>query len=280
MGKRPSREGRNRPLAEAPDKTERVMAGTCCHCGADVSGHTQRCRHRYDHIDLPEIRPVVNRVELFGWRCRRCGKRYRAEAPTGMASSTPFGPGIRSLLAYLHHSHHVGFERLSRIAHKLFGLVISECAIANAFRRMGTGMAAATETITDKLLTARVIASDETTTRTIGITRARIKIGMANLAYNFQRLAWLEGRSAPAERENGAPSGAPVPKPRETRPETPGSILPKPRSEPSRQRQAENSRFFEVSNSANLRRRHTRTAVEGGNACFVNIRQSSAKPFG
>jgi transposase, IS5 family len=34
--------------------------------------------------------------------------------------------------------------------------------------------------------------------RTIGITRARIKIGMANLAYNFQRLAWLEGRTVPA----------------------------------------------------------------------------------
>jgi transposase, IS5 family len=34
--------------------------------------------------------------------------------------------------------------------------------------------------------------------RTIGIARARIKIGMANLAYNFQRLAWLEGRAAPA----------------------------------------------------------------------------------
>jgi len=31
-----------------------------------------------------------------------------------------------------------------------------------------------------------------------GIARARIKIGMANLAYNFQRLAWLEGRPAPA----------------------------------------------------------------------------------
>jgi transposase, IS5 family len=34
--------------------------------------------------------------------------------------------------------------------------------------------------------------------RTIGMARARIKIGMANLVYNFQRLAWLEGRTAPA----------------------------------------------------------------------------------
>jgi len=34
--------------------------------------------------------------------------------------------------------------------------------------------------------------------RTIGIARATIKIGMANLVYNFQRLAWLEGRAASA----------------------------------------------------------------------------------
>ncbi|SEJ65609.1 Transposase and inactivated derivatives, IS5 family [Sphingobium sp. AP50] len=34
--------------------------------------------------------------------------------------------------------------------------------------------------------------------RTIGIARARIKIGMANLIYNFQRLVWLESRAAPA----------------------------------------------------------------------------------
>jgi len=34
--------------------------------------------------------------------------------------------------------------------------------------------------------------------RTIGIARARTKIGMANLAYNFQRLAWLNGKTAPA----------------------------------------------------------------------------------
>lgn len=33
--------------------------------------------------------------------------------------------------------------------------------------------------------------------RTIGIARAKTKIGLANLAYNMQRLLWLETRSAP-----------------------------------------------------------------------------------
>lgn len=32
--------------------------------------------------------------------------------------------------------------------------------------------------------------------RTIGIAHARIKIGMANQVCNFQRLAWLQGRTA------------------------------------------------------------------------------------
>ena len=34
--------------------------------------------------------------------------------------------------------------------------------------------------------------------RTIGLVRARSKIGMANLVYNMKRLVWLEGRPAPA----------------------------------------------------------------------------------
>jgi len=34
--------------------------------------------------------------------------------------------------------------------------------------------------------------------RTIGLARATVKIGLANIAYNLRRLAWLEGRSAPA----------------------------------------------------------------------------------
>jgi IS5 family transposase len=34
--------------------------------------------------------------------------------------------------------------------------------------------------------------------RTVGMVRARVKIGLANLAYNFTRLAWLNGRIAPA----------------------------------------------------------------------------------
>jgi transposase, IS5 family len=34
--------------------------------------------------------------------------------------------------------------------------------------------------------------------RTIGLVRSRAKIGLANLVYNFTRLAWLNRQTAPA----------------------------------------------------------------------------------
>ena len=34
--------------------------------------------------------------------------------------------------------------------------------------------------------------------RTIGIVRARVKIGLDNLAHNMRRFIWLDGRGAPA----------------------------------------------------------------------------------
>lgn len=63
----------------------------------------------------------------------------------------PFGASIRGLLLYLHHSRHVGFERLSRMMVELFGLRIFEGAIANAFRRVGTAITVLCAAIREKL---------------------------------------------------------------------------------------------------------------------------------
>ena len=39
--------------------------------------------------------------------------------------------------------------------------------------------------------------------RTIGLARARVKIGLANLAYNMRRMVWLGSRPATADNEAG-----------------------------------------------------------------------------
>jgi transposase len=172
--KRPRRKregpGVTRELAATPDQVVDCHAKDCPHCGSAVEATGQSLRQSYDHIDLPPVRPVVTRIRIFGRRCRTCRRRVRGVAPASMPPGTPFGPVIRSMLAYLHHSHHVGYERLSALLAALFGLKISEGAIANALRRMGPAFTAAMSAIKECLLTAPVIASDETTTRVEGVT--------------------------------------------------------------------------------------------------------------
>ena len=163
---RPSRPGVSRRLAATPDETI-VRSADRCACGADVSELKQTCRRRYDHVDIPPVLPTVTRVELHGGRCA-CGKRFRASPPVGLPPGTPFGPNIHALLAYLHHSHHVGFERLARLARELFGLTISEGAVANALRRLETPLEAERAAIRETLRAAEVVWSDETTTRING----------------------------------------------------------------------------------------------------------------
>lgn len=168
--KRPSRPGVSRCLAAVPDEVIRCRALVCGHCGADVAGRPQARRQAYDHVEIPPMTPQVTRIELFGGRCGGCGRRFKAPPPADMKPGTPFGPTIHALLLYLHHGHHVGFERLARALHELFGLVISEGAIANAFRRMVEPLNGLRQSIKARLRGAAVIASDETTTRIDGVT--------------------------------------------------------------------------------------------------------------
>lgn len=65
--------------------------------------------------------------------------------------------------------------------------------------------------------------------RTLGIARARVKIGLANLAYNMKRLVWLSGRPAPA-------SSWPIPAADPTSgPRTSATALPPPARRPQHQ---------------------------------------------
>jgi transposase len=157
--------GVTRDLAADPDHTVDCHARVCAHCGTSVTAETQTVRHAYDHIDLPPIRPVVTRVRIFGRRCPGCRRRVRGAAPETMPPGSPFGPSIVVLLAYLHHHHAVGYDRLSGLMAELFGLSISEGAIANALRRANHPLDRAGAAIVERLRRAAVIGCDETGAR-------------------------------------------------------------------------------------------------------------------
>jgi transposase len=181
--KRKGRPGVARKLAENPDATRRFYAERCA-CGAALCEAGQELAKEYDHIDIPPVRPVTTRVELFRATCPCCKARVTASAPADMPAGTPFGPGITSMIAYLHGCQMIGYKRLTEVCEGLFGLTISQGAIANILARVGEAIAAPAERIAAEVRASEVIASDETSARVKGKTWWQWTFGCATAVYH------------------------------------------------------------------------------------------------
>lgn len=157
--------GSARALHPNPTRTRDVLTQRCPHCTADVSGTVQVPVHRYDRIELPEIKPDVTRVVLHGGICPCCAKRFKAEAPKGLEPGALLGPNARAFFIYLRICHAVSLERLVKLASDLFGLSISEGALVDILSDSKAAFAKAAAAIRTRLLSSSVLESDETSMR-------------------------------------------------------------------------------------------------------------------
>jgi transposase len=87
-----------------------------------------------------------------------------------MPPGSPFGPGIVALVTYLHGCQMVSYVRLAEMLGGLFGLKISEGAIANLLARTAEPFAEYAEEIAETVRNSPVVASDETSARVKGKT--------------------------------------------------------------------------------------------------------------
>src|SRR5215831_12104755 len=148
-GKKKCRKGRPgvaRELCPNPDVTRDFFAERCA-CGGKVPLKGQVLAHAYDHIEIPPIRPWTTRNNLYKGDCACCGKTVTAEPPADMPPGSPFGPGIVALVTYLHGCQMVSYARLAEMLDGLFGLKISEGAVANMLARAAKPFAECAQTI-------------------------------------------------------------------------------------------------------------------------------------
>ncbi len=168
--KRKGRPGVFRALAPNPDRIVASVAERCPHCDHALTPAVQSGFHAYDHIELPLIRPVITRIHRHRGVCPGCRRGFSAPPPAGMPPGSPFGPGLVALILHLHVTQSIGFERLVGLLDEVFGLRLSEGAIANLLARAGTPLAAAAETTAAAIRSSKVVASDETSARVEGKT--------------------------------------------------------------------------------------------------------------
>jgi transposase len=91
-----------------------------------------------------------------------------AKAPEGFEPGSPLGPSIEALILHLHITQAISFERLARVMAEVFGLTISEDAIANILARAQPPLVAAADKIAAAVRASPVVGSDETSARVRG----------------------------------------------------------------------------------------------------------------
>ena len=168
--RRRGRPGVARPLAEHPDRVIEATLDACPHCAHSLGPADQPGIHAYDHVELPPIRPVITRINRHHGTCPCCQRRVSAPAPEGFAPGSPFGPGLCALIIHLHVTQAIGFERLSRLLGEVFGVAVSEGAIANILARAQAPLVAAAVPIAEAVRASAVVGSDETSARVGGKT--------------------------------------------------------------------------------------------------------------
>jgi transposase len=203
-GRKKGRKGRPgvaRELCPNPDVTRDIYAESC-DCGANLPPTGQVLAHAYDHVELPQIKPITTRINLHRADCSCCGKSVTADAPADMPPGSPFGPGIVALVTYLHGCQMVSYARLAEMLDGLFGLKISEGAIANMLARAAEPFAECAEAIHETVRNSPVIASDETSARVKGKTYWQWVFGAATAVAHV--ITPTRGKIVPIQFLNGA----------------------------------------------------------------------------
>lgn len=162
------RAGGGRALSEHPDQIIESTVKSCQVCGTEIAKCDQQLMARYDKIDLPPIVPVVTRVDRYGCDCPQCGASQMAAVPVGMEPGSPFGNRIAALVTTMRYGHGISYSRMQQMLGEVFGLELSQGAIANLLTRVKGQLQAEVDGILARLRCSRLVGSDETSARVNG----------------------------------------------------------------------------------------------------------------
>ncbi len=167
-GAKPGHQGHSRMLSHEVDRLVDHRPDQCPCCRAalasDLPGEVVSA---HDRIELPEVKPIVERHRRLAVRCPACGTHVVAVAPTS-TKGTPFGPRLHAVATYLKTFQALSYERLQASLSDLFGLTISQGGLMNLLRRAQDRFRAGRDDAVAALRRAQVVASDETGVRIEG----------------------------------------------------------------------------------------------------------------
>jgi transposase len=169
-----AKQGFFRALHENPDETKQFYAKAPeNHPNPELfAPENQILVAEYDRIDLPPIKPHVTRVQIFSVKDKQ-NKKHRGDPaaeghPWFAPNKTIFSDRIHILVAHLHATYGMGFEKKKYFLSDVFGLTSCEGSLVNMLRRGKPLLENAKSAIKALVLSQKELKSDETTMRVEG----------------------------------------------------------------------------------------------------------------
>lgn len=154
-----------RPVVDNPDRVISAFVERCEHCQSDLRQVAAFQVIRRQVTELPEVKPIIIETQQHEVRCPDCQQLNRGQLPAGLEEERYFGPHLEASVVYLKHEQHLSYQRTSRTIQELFGVHVSEGAVASILARAGEQAAPAAAEIKKGVITSAVIKSDETSAR-------------------------------------------------------------------------------------------------------------------
>jgi transposase len=170
-GGQPGHPGKTLSMSDHPDRIVSHLPEECEGCGASLAMTEPSGIERRQIFDLPPIAIEITEHRVESRVCPRCGRVNRGSFPEDATHSTQYGPGVRSLAAYLQVYQFLPYERTCEMMRDLLGVSISEGTLFESIRACSKSLEPTEAAIREAISEAKVAHFDETGLRIEGRTR-------------------------------------------------------------------------------------------------------------
>lgn len=160
-------EGSTLLCSDIVDEIIEHKPGYCNGCGNDLKDITETLIESRQQIDIPPIKPICVEHRIYRKTCS-CGHQMESKFPTNITAAVQYGPGVESLVGYLHARQYLPYHRMQEFFKDVMNLPVSVGGINNILKRLTKKALPYYQTIKERIENAVFVGTDETSVKVNG----------------------------------------------------------------------------------------------------------------
>ena len=157
-------QGHEGKTLEGSDLIDTIVEHKPCYCnccGLDLTQEPEALIESRQVIDIPIIKSVCTEHRIYRKTCS-CGHNMDSSFPAHITAKVQYGPGVESLVGYLHARQYVPYQRMKEFFTDVMGVGVSVGGINHILKRLTQKALPHYEQIKERICRSVFIGTDET----------------------------------------------------------------------------------------------------------------------